>query len=349
MIRVLPYAAVVDVAPTAEATRLMSLLREGAFTEASTFLGKVDTYRCARILWCWADLPDALAMARTWTGSAPGDMHGLLLLGFAHMAEGLRLRGDSYFHDIPEDRQRAFPLAFESAHAAFLELADHEQAPALAYFGLIQCDVIARIGPDCRDQWFGRAMAITPFHQPSVDTRARASMAKWGGSDEEMWKFLQWVSTRAPRGSDAHATVACYVLEWALPVVEECESPLEMVARIRQQVAGDWMRKVLYDWLDAGPDDLEQRLRAKEHPTQVNQRSAFALMLYLSGAWEEARVVMRVQKGRIPVYPWHGLSFRPSRWFERLGNVENRHAAIAHDRICRDMRLNLREVCGPPE
>ncbi|QBL42499.1 hypothetical protein MG068_19015 [Stenotrophomonas sp. ASS1] len=347
-VRLQPFASTIDVSFVSEARALLELVRHRAYPQASAQMADVHEGDQVDFYAYVGKQVEAPALAAQWRASEPDSTDAALLLAFAELGEGWRLRGETYFHDIPEARKRAFPLKFQAAQRLFRELADRADAPPLAIYGLLHCDVVCGIERDARSDRFAQVMALAPFHAPSVYMMAKASMEKWSGSDEEMWAYLHWIGEHAPRGRDAHAAIASHVVEWTHPWMDECNAPLEIVGVVRAaNVPGlaDLVRTALLDWLDVEPAGLEPALAACTSSRQRRLRAEFALALYFAGAWEEARLVMRAQGGQVPVEPWCYLAYRGSGILSEMLGGTLRCAGLAHDRICRDLGLDPREVC----
>lgn len=348
-VRLQPYASTIDITSVTEARALLDYLQKGAYAQAAAMMAGLHEGSEVNFYYYLGQQVQAPALAAQWRAHEPDSPHAALLLAFAELGEGWRLRGETYYHEIPEDRKRAFPLKFQAAQRLFKELAERAEAPPLAFYGLLHCDVVCGIERDARGERFAQVMALAPFHAPSVYIMAKASMEKWSGSDEEMWAYLHWISEHAPRGRDAHAAIAAHVVEWTYPWMDECDAPLDIVGAVRAaNVPGlaDLVRKALLDWLDVEPAGLERALWACTSTRERRYRADFALALYFAGAWEEARLVMKAQGGKVPVEPWCHLAYRgDSKLSEMLGGTL-RCAGLAHDRICRDVGLDPREVCA---
>lgn len=348
-VRLQPYATTVNVRLVSEAQALLQQVRDGAYAAASATMAGVHEGDQVNFYACLGEQKNAMAIAAHWLATEPDSADATLLMAFAELGEAWRVRGEDYYDDIPAARRRAFPLKFQAAQTRFKALAARTDAPALAFYGLLHCDVVCDIERDARSQRFAQVMAMAPFHAPSVYMLAKASMGKWDGSDEEMWAYLRWVSEHAPRGRDAHTVIAWHVVEWAETWVDECSAPLEIVGVVRAgQVPGlaDLVRKALLDWLDVQPDGLERALAGRTSLRERRHLSQFALALYFSGAWDEARVVMKAQGGQVPVEPWCYLAYRGSSMLSEMLGGTLRCAGLAHDRICRDLGLDPREVCA---
>ncbi len=348
-VRLQPYASTFNVSFVAEARELLELVRQGNHAQASARMAELHEGDQVDFYAYLGKQVNAPAVATQWLGQHPDSIDAALLCAFAEVGEGWRLRGEDYYDEIPEARRRAFPLKFQSAKARFGALASRADAPPLALYGLMHCAMVCDNEYDERGERFAQAMALAPFHAPSVYIMSKASMGKWSGSDEEMWAFLRWISEHAPRGRDAHVVIAGHVVEWAEQWVEECNAPLEVVGVVRvANVPGlaDLVRKALLDWLDVQPAGLERALAACTSPRQRRHRAEFALALYFAGAWDEARMVMKAQGGRVPVEPWCYLAYRGSSMLGEMLGGTLRCAGLAHDRICRDLGLDPREVCA---
>lgn len=348
-VRLQPYASTIDVTFVADARALLELVRQGAYAQASAVMAGIHEGNQVDFYAYLGKQVQAPALAAQWRTQQPQSTDAALLMAFAELGEGWRVRGETYIDEIPEARRRAFPLKFQAAQRLFKEVADGPDASPLAFYGLLHCDVVCGIERDARSERFAQVMALAPFHAPSVYILAKASMDKWDGSDEEMFAYLHWISEHAPRGRDAHAAIAAHVVEWTYPWMDECDAPLEIVGVVRiANVPGlaDLVRKALLDWLDVPPADLERALAACTSSRERRLRAEFALALYFVGAWEEARLVMKAQGGQVPVEPWCYLAYRGSSMLSEMLGGTRRCAGLAHDRICRDLGLDPREVCA---
>ena len=339
-----PYAITVDMDCSTQAQTLLALVNAGAFDQASEFMADIHEEDQQNFYWCWGMCPDAIVAAERWCAHAADSEDALLLLAFAYLGEGWRLRGEDYYDAIPEERRQLLPRAFNRAHQLFSGIEARPNSDPLVYLGLIHCDLVCGIEAERRDERFDQAMARVPFHTPTISIIAKGSMEKWGGSDAQMWRHLKWISDGAPRGHGAHAVIASHFVEWTYPMVDQCDSTLDLVARIRGHDLSGLMRKALLDWLDAEPEQLKERLAMRTSDRSRKNASWFALALYLSGAWEEARVVLASLGGKIPAEPWYGLSYRGSGLIDRILGADGRHAGVAHDRICRDLGLSPRKI-----
>ncbi|MEG2804869.1 hypothetical protein [Stenotrophomonas sp.] len=345
-IGLVPHGTSIEVELIAEAAALLDLVTRQQYAQASQYMAALHEDVQQNFYGCWGEQVQASAAAARWHADAPDSDDALLLLAFAHLGEGWRLRGEDYLDAIPEARRKAFPLCFERGHAAFRTLAARDRSSAMALYGLIHCDVVCGIERGTRVARIEQAMAVAPFHTPTVFLAAKGSMAKWGGSDEQMWAYLRWISASAPRGHGAHVAVPAHVVEWMYPLMDDCDSLLAIVAQVRGLQLGGWMRQALLDWLDTDGAGIPQALAARKGRAWRQQLSHFALALYLTGAWEEARPVMQALGGKVPAQPWCGLSFRGTgSLVDRVLGEEQRHAGVAHDRVCRDLGLNPAEVC----
>ena len=348
-VRLQPHGSTIDVTCVTDARALLERVRQGAYAQASAVMAELHEGSQVDFYAYLGKQVQAPALAAQWHAHAPDSIDAALLLAFAELGEGWRLRGETYFHEISEARRRAFPMKFQAAQRRFKALAERADAPPLAFYGLLHCDVVCDIEREARSERFAQVMALAPYHAPSVYMLAKASMEKWDGSDEEMWAYLHWISDNAPRGRDAHAAIAAHVVEWTYPWMDECDAPLEIVGVVRTaNVPGlaDLVRKALLDWLDVQPAGLERALAACTSSRERRHRAEFALALYLVGAWDEARVVMKAQGGKVPVEPWCYLAYRGSSMLSEMLGGTLRCAGLAHDRICRDLGLDPREVCA---
>jgi hypothetical protein len=249
--------------------------------------------------------------------------------------------------DISERRRRQFPEVMAVGYQHLLDLATDDPTQALAYARLMHCSVVIGVGDANRDKWLDRAMEVAPFHLPTLNEYLRGTKARWGGSEDEMFGFAGWVSGHAPAGHVSHIVAAHAVIEKAFSVTDDEVDVLWLARGLCDEALADWLREAVYRWAQATPATLEARLaetaaeRAQGYGMVCLEH--FALACYLAGAKAEARLLLAALQGKILPDPWEQFApyVPPS---GRLLARGHRVVRLTHDRICRDIALDPRQV-----
>jgi len=347
-LRIRPYAIVGAhfIEPCAE--RVTAHLRCAEYESADALMAQVAAEDLDPLLWRLVDGHKVGEHAVRWVNAVPESSHAHLLLGFSEIARAWNIRGEYAYEDIPRARRRKFPKVMERGYQHLFELSERDRGCAMAFAGMIHCSRVIGIGQESRKQWLDHVMEVVPFHVPTLLNYAHTTQARWGGSEQEMVEFALWVSEHAPAGHLAHVVMANAILELAFSLTEH---PADVV-RLRRQLGGHelagWMRQALLSWLNVGPDQLHQRLKSFDVQTDVGfarvALERFALASYFAGAMEESRMLFMTLKGRISRDPWEQFSFQGSRMDSWTG-MDKAYMGVTHDRICRDLGLDLKKLC----
>ncbi len=331
-------------------SRALAALKQGDFASLDAWLATLpaETYDC--LVWRLASYRHARRWLQAWSDAIPASAHPLLIAAYGDVVDAWAVRGETYASAIPFLRRRRYPKIMAKAHEKFACIVERNPADAMALAGLIHCNVVTGAGGGKRVEWLEQVLESSGFHCTAIREYARGTQPRWGGEYDEHVRFAEWVVEHAPAGSCSHIVAARAVLDDALTVAGDDDN--HTMRGISRQL-GDaetaaWLRRAILKWADAVPDTLQARVQDIASGQGDSYHGicmeTFAFAAYFAGAKDEARLLLTTLKGRLQADVWETLTPPVPGWLGAVG-LRHRAAHLVHDRVCRDLELDPRQVC----
>lgn len=348
-LRLVPHATFRPSFITPVLAAAVSQLKAGAFSAVDLQLSGLPAESLNALIRRLADLRGAGALARRWQQAAPHSRHATVLAAHVDIANAWKLRGEGYARHIPLLRRRRFPEVMLRGYQQLRDLLEQDPGNAMALTGLIHCNVVIGAGGDNRRRWLNQAMEAAPFHCPAILQYAQGTLQRWGGEDNERYHFANWVVEHAPPGSCALVIVADTVIDDAFMATDEVQD-IRLLARcMADGDCAEWVRGALLKWLDlpadALPLQLQQVLETRGDSFHRACLERFALAAYFAGARPEARLLFSALRGQLQGREWE-FFLPPLPVHLRGRGMQRLVMRRLHDTVCRDLELDLRQVCA---
>lgn len=332
-------------------SRALSALKKGDFVSLDSWLATLpaETYEC--LVWRLALPRYPRRWLQAWSDANPASPHPQLIAAYGDVNDAWAVRGETYANDIPLLRRRRYPKIMAKAHEKFACIVERNPADAMALAGLIHCNVVTGAGGGRRVEWLEQVLATSGFHTPTIHQYARGTLPRWGGEYDEHVRFAEWVVENAPVGSCSHIVAAQAVLDDALTVAgtDDHYTMRGISRQLGDAETAAWLRRAILKWADAVPETLQCRLQditsrqGDSHHGICMETFAFAA--YFAGAKDEARLLLTTLGGRLQADVWETLTPPIPGWLGAVG-LRHRAAHLVHDRVCRDLELDPRQVCA---
>jgi len=347
-LRVLPCATHRSHFVDSHLSRVRMHLNAGDHASAEAVMVGVPAETHEHLVWCLSVERRVGRWIKAWTQALPQSSHPLLVSAYADINKAWAVRGESYAADIPMLRRRGYPGIMMQAYRKLSDIVAQEPGNAMALAGLIHCNVVVGADDGNRDDWLNAAMAAEPFHCPSIVQYARGTWQRWGGEPDDHFRFADWVVENAPAGSCSHIVAAQAVLDDALTLADGFSTMRAISRHLGNEETAAWLRRAILKWAGATAETLECRLRdiASLHGDSYHGicMETFAFAAYFAGAKDEARQLLIALRGRLQADVWEMLLPSIPGWLAAVG-LRHRAAHLAHDRICRDLELDPRQIC----
>jgi len=322
-----PRAKVSESAPTLYSTRLRQKLADAEYAECELLLTKATDDNRERMIYGTAISENSVGHAAQWVMKTPSSAMAHVMLGASMIATGWQVRGDSYAKDVDDSAWQPFMANLTGAQEPLLRAIDLDPCSAEAHGWLITAGMGQGQDLVALRKIFDLAIVREPLHFASHFKFFNATTEKWCGSHKDMFKFVRDVSKGAPRGHVLHCLIPAAYCDYALAVRSDKSYKAIRPALKHAKFANEVVR-ALYIWLNATPDNLQDKLIAVSGGFASYGVNHFAVALYLCGAQKEAREVLIALNGEIDDMPWRWISDSIR---ERL------NPAFVYDRACREL------------
>ena len=332
-------------------SRALGALRKGDFASLDGWMDSLPAETCEPLVWRLAANRHARRRLQAWSGAIPTSSHPLLIAAYGDVVDAWAVRGETYANDIPFLRRRRYPKIMTKAYEKFACIVERNPADAMALAGLIHCNVVLGADEGKRAEWLNQVLATSGFHTPTIYQYARGTLPRWGGEHDEHVRFAEWIVERAPAGSCSHIVAAQAVLDDALTVAgEDAYHTMRGISlQLGDGEAAAWLRRAILKWADAVPETLQRRLQEIASCQGDSYHGicmeTFAFAAYFAGAKDEARLLLTTLRGRLQADVWETLTPPVPGWLGAVG-LRHRAANLVHDRVCRDLELDPRQVCA---
>ncbi|MFX1725475.1 hypothetical protein [Stenotrophomonas sp. AS1] len=347
-LRVMPYAVHRPHFIEPHLARTQQLLQDGDFASADAVLASLPAETYESLVWRICRDRRAPHWLTTWSAQQPSSTHPPLIEAYMDVWGAWVVRGETYANAISFLRRRRYPKIMAQAYEKFVRIVEHDPDNAMALAGLIHCDVVIGIGEGQRDAWLNRLLEAGHFHGPAIHQYARGTLPRWGGSHDEHVQFAGWIVEHAPAGSCSHVVAAQAILDDAFTTSEEITDIRKIAGHLADDAVAAWLRRALLKWADATPVTLAARIG------EIGTRSddaydgvcleTFALAAYFAGANEESRLLFKALRGRLQIDDWENFIPPMPMWLYAITS-KRRGARRVHDRVCRALGLDPRDVC----
>jgi len=332
-------------------SQALGALKNGEFASLDAWVATLPAETYEHLVWRLALPRYPRGWLQAWSDAIPASCHPQLIAAYGDVNDAWAVRGETFVNAIPFLRRRRYPKIMAKAHEKFVRIVEQNPADPMALAGLIHCDVVAGVGEGRRIEWLNQVLATSGFHGPTIRQYARGTLSRWGGEHGEHVRFAEWIVERAPAGSCSHIVAAEAVLDDALTVAGE-DDYHTMRGISRQLGDGEtaaWLRRAILKWADAVPETLQRRLQdiasCQGDSYHGICMETFAFAAYFAGAKDEARLLLTTLRGRLQADVWETLTPPVPGWLGAVG-LRQRAAHLVHDRVCRDLELDPRQVCA---
>ncbi|AWH54967.1 hypothetical protein C1924_18135 [Stenotrophomonas sp. ESTM1D_MKCIP4_1] len=332
-------------------SRALAALKNGDFALLDGWMATLPAETYEPLVWRLASSRHARLRLQAWSGAMPTSPHPPLIAAYGDVVDAWAVRGETYANDIPFLRRRRYPKIMTKAYEKFTCIVERNPADAMALAGLIHCNIVVGAGEGKRTEWLNQVLATSGFHTPAIYQYARGTLPRWGGEYDEHVRFAEWVVQQAPAGSCSHIVAAQAVLDDALTVAGEDDNHTMrgIAGQLGDGETAAWLRRAILKWADAVPETLQDRLQdiASHQGDSYHGicMETFAFAAYFAGAKDEARLLLTTLKGRLQADVWEMLTPPVPGWLGAVG-LRHRAAHLVHDRVCRDLELDPRQVCA---
>ncbi len=325
-----------------------SRLKAGDFAAVDMKMAAMPAESLDTLIWQLSKMRDASRLADQWRRAAPHSRNAAVIAGYAEISAAWLVRGETYLQHVPLLRRRRFPEIMLRGQQQLLEVVSAEPGNEMALAGLIHCSVVIGAGSENRLNWLNQVMEVSPFHYPALRQYARGTLARWGGDEEERYRFANWVLESAPAGSCAHILVADTLIDDAFMATEEIED-IRLIARcIGNDERIEWLRSAILKWADANEGTLHERvteiLKVQGDNFHLVCVERFALAAFIVGAKKEARLLLTALRGGLQTDIWEDFVPPMPLWLHVIGS-RRRAARRVHDLVCRDLALDPSVIC----
>jgi hypothetical protein len=320
-----PLARINDNVPQQYSRRLLQEMLRGAYANCEKMLSEASAENRNYLIEGFAAHEKSVPLSMAWTERHQDSSFAHLLAGASLIVTAWKIRGGSYAEDVDSGAWQPFFDHLDHAEAVLYRAANLDDGLAEPYAWRILAKVGQGAPTEEIDALFEAALERDPWHCPSYNNYFLATTEKWGGSHQAMFEFSRNCFERSPRGSKIHALVAQAYNEYAL--AEEKKTLGSIKGGAREEII-----PALYAWLDAAPGELQRRLPDAD-PGCLNH---FAVACYLSGAADEAAMLVRSLRREIWTIPWA--------WIAK-NLIEEASPALVFNRVCRDLGI-YREIAG---
>lgn len=329
-------------------SRALGALKKGDFASLDAWLATLPAETYEHLVWRLALPRYPRGWLQVWSEALPASPHPQLIAAYGDVNDAWAVRGETYANAIPLLRRRRYPKIMSKAYEKFVRIVERNPADPMALAGLIHCDVVIGVGEGKRSEWLDQALARNGFHCPAIRQYARGTLPRWGGEHDEHIRFAGWIVENAPAGSCAPVVAAQAILDDAFTVSEEIYGAGKIRRHLADEAGADWIRNAILKWADATPETVHVRVR-EIAAGQIDSYHAiclesFALAAYFVGADEHARLLLRALGGRLQSDVWNDFIAPLPIWLYAISS-NRRGARRVHDRICRDLGLDPREIC----
>lgn len=310
---------------------LVRHVRAGRWAEAQALAQaqKVDELHNVLEALSHADGGNGLELARNWVKAQPGSAFAHFALGQALTHAAWKARGSGYANTVSEAGWRDFRKHLEEAERVLLRGCALDRTQAEGFSQLIWVNLGLGQPLEEARRSFDAAVAITPDHWDAHMGYLTACTAKWGGSDDEMFDFAYERAELRPRGDPLHALIPSAYNEVALACFD-AEGPVEGAKMLDDPEYASDVVDAFYAWADATPENYNEVIAAQARAGTLGGYGSnqFAVALYLTGAHEHCRCMLRALNNRIRKTPWDWIV---------TNNIERSSSGFVYDRICKEL------------
>jgi Domain of unknown function (DUF4034) len=330
-LRLKPHSRLVKDPERALAAPLLSKLQRGNFVEVEAALFKAPAESRDRLLHGLGAAPEALPAAQSWAASHPQSAYAQLALGTACILSAWQIRGTGSAQAVEDKNWSSFHQRLEDSESHLTQAA--ALAPKLPdpYAWLLTSGIGLEAEPSVLAARFAEAITRDRWHWPAHYKYFNTLTEKWGGSHEAMFKFARETSAAAAPGSTLHVLVPAAFMEVAAMIRYE-ENATKARQTLRKQDVAEEVIEALHKWLRATPATLEDRLEHVSGPNRLLALNQFGGALYVSGAVNEARAVLKALAGEVLELPWVQLG---------SGLRERIAPSFVYDRACRELNIRV--------
>jgi Family of unknown function (DUF695)/Regulator of ribonuclease activity B/Domain of unknown function (DUF4034) len=311
-----PSAYLVDDLPERMASHLQQWLDDGEHELVEEDLAYSPGEDIERKVYGLATLDGAVERAARWVHARPDHALARVALGASMIVQGWKVRGTGYADQVAEEAWAPFLASLDSACTPLLQAAELDPDSAEPHAWLILADMAGRGGPEAIHQHFVNATRRVPNHWAAHFKYMTSLTQKWGGSHEQMFAFALAKTALAAPGDLLHV-----LLPMAINEFELAEGPQ---GRLALRAHAPALKRALYQWLEASPDTLAERLTMQSSSFWHTGLNHFATACYLCGAHDEARAVIAALCNEIESVPWLWLA--QNTW-------ERKQVGRVHDRV----------------
>lgn len=333
LLRLKPYGKINNYYEKQYVGRFIERLESQNYKEIKHLLNSSSSIVRYNLLRGIAKSKNGLRLAQRWVKVQDASPEAHLLLGVCYILEGWDIRGSDYINTSSKDKLKKFHEFLEKAEQQFLRVMSLDDTNADAYGGMIQIHynkgfILEDIYP-----LFEQGIIREADNFSCVNGYFLATTEKWCGSHDDMFSFVSSAVSQASLSSYTNILMARAYNELALSEYGIVKYKLSKLKKNMRNVdfAADVV-SALYQWLEAGSSNIEQKLAQKTDDAggKFCALNHFATSLYWTGALEEAKLVIKALHGEIMEDPW---CFYPSL------NRDHVQPTFVYDRICKDLKI----------
>jgi len=258
----------------------------------------------------WVDKLVAWSRADGGTAARTVLIYGLIKHAWLTHGEklGRDLSGEqlAVFHDLLNEAERLLEkaIALQPDHADLL---------------LLRLTTARGLSLPLEEHWtrFRALQAIAPLHYPGHLSMLENLKAKWGGSDDAMFRFARARASQVPEGSPIHSLIVHAHFEIHGRLLATADHDADQYfhqAGVGDEIEAAWSQSL-------GSPAFRDENNAE------GLSNLFAAALFLAGRFDAARAALSVMDGYCTAAPWGALARTPKEK-ANVGWVVDRFAQV---------------------
>jgi len=307
MVGFLPYCKLDEQQPHRLAQPLLFAIKNQNYNQCEAIMSDASLQNISFILEGFAYPHNAVTLAQAWLEEEPNSFWANIVYARTKIHEAWQHRGESYAEDVDDDAWQLFFECLADSEPALYRAMELDKESAYPHSSLIIVAMAQDASAEQLSDIFEQAILLHPLHFPSYYTYFSTLTEKWGGSNELMFDFVRKTCHELPTGHMLHGLLALAYSEYILQLSTDRDVKFALQVVKKPQHAME-LTSSFYQWLDATPDNIEEKLERKcADSTQGSVRSFlnhYAMVLYVSGAEYEAKLAAKALNGEIHSVPW---------------------------------------------
>lgn len=142
-------------------------------------------------------------------------------LGHAQLSAAWVARGKGYADEVTEAGRQGFFDGLQQAEATFQQSAEMDEYLAEPWVGLMATALGLELRKREIENRFVQAHSREPFRPDACHHMLQSLTAKWSGTHDEMFEFVEWIRHEAPNDAPCVGIVPMAHLEYLISGVEK--------------------------------------------------------------------------------------------------------------------------------